>query len=256
MARTSRNYMKNSSFFHIMVQGINQEYIFNTSKDKNEYIKLIYSNNIGVQIIHYCIMDNHAHMLIQTEDVHNIGIWMRKTNTSYAIYYNKRKNRVGYVFRNRYKAQPIKNEKHLYLCINYIHDNPVKAGICKSKEEYPFSSYSRIYQANQKQVQNNIQQIVSQCMLQEEHCREEMQSKFELIEDEKENKQEKCRQIINHFLITKKLTLEELKKDENHLKEIVRILKYENGIAYRVMEKNLKISREKLRRLIVNEYKR
>ena len=248
MARTSRNHMKNSSFFHIMVQGINQEYIFNPSKDKNEYLKLIHSNNIGVQIIGYCIMDNHAHMLVQTEDVQNIGIWMRKTNTSYAIYYNKGKDRVGYVFRNRYKAQPIKNEKHLYLCINYIHDNPVKAGICKNKEEYPFSSYSTIYQANQ----TNIQQIVSNCMSHEEHSREGMQSKFELIEDEKENKQEKCREITNHFLVEKKLTIEQLKKEEKHLKEIVRILKYENSISYRVMEKNLKISREKFRRLIVN----
>ena len=251
MSRTSRNNMKNSSFFHIMVQGINKEYIFNTPRNKEEYLKLLYSNNKEIQIIAFCIMDNHAHILIETDGISYIEDWMKKVNTSYAIYYNKKYDRVGYVFRNRYKSQPIKNQKHLYLCVEYIHNNPVKAEICKTKEEYNFSSYSKIYQGNQINIQKKIEQLISQCGMQKENNKQETERKFELIEEEKENKEEICRKIIERFLEDKKLNIEELKKEEDYLKEIIRILNNENNISYRVMEKHLKMSREKLRKLNV-----
>ena len=72
-----------------------------------------------------------------------------------------------------------------------------------------------------------------------------------MIEEEKENKEEICRKIIERFLEDKKLNIEELKKEEDYLKEIIRILNNENNISYRVMEKHLKLSREKLRKLNV-----
>ena len=145
MARTPRKNMKDSSFFHIMVQGINKEYIFNTELNKNKYYDLLYKNNEGIDIISYCIMDNHAHILIHANNIQHIENWMKKVNISYARYYNYKNDRIGYVFRDRYKVQIIKNYKHLYLCALYIHNNPVKAGICKTMEEYEFSSFSTIY---------------------------------------------------------------------------------------------------------------
>lgn len=249
MARTSRNNMRNSSFFHIMVQGINKEYIFEMRNNKEKYLKLIYSNTKEIQIIAYCIMDNHVHILIQSENIQDIQNWMKKANTSYAIYYNRVNERVGYVFRERYKAQPIKNEKHLYLAIEYIHNNPVKAGICNRKEEYQFSSYTKIYQANLAGIQKRMEEIINLCSLQKENRKKGQAEKFLLVEHEKENKEEICQEIIDNFLSDKKLSREELKNEKQTLKEIVKILKCKNKISYRLMERNLKISRETLRRL-------
>ena len=249
MGRTSRNNMRNSSFFHIMVQGINKEYIFETKKNKEKYLKSIYNNTKDIQIIAYCIMDNHVHILIQSEKIQDIQDWMKRSNTSYAIYYNRVNDRVGYVFRERYKAQPIKNEKHLYLAIEYIHNNPVKAGICNRKEKYPFSSYTKIYQANLAQIQNRMEEILNLCSLQKENGNKEQTEKFLLLEDEKENKEEICQKIIQNFLSDKKLSIEELKNEKQILKEMVKILKCKNKISYRLMERKLKISRETLRRL-------
>ena len=56
---------------------------------------------------------------------------------------NKKRKRVGYVYRDRFKTQVINNEKHLYNCILYIHNNPVKANMCKKTSEYKFSSYKK-----------------------------------------------------------------------------------------------------------------
>lgn len=243
MSRTTRNNMKNSSFFHIMVQGINKERIFNTDKNKEKYLKLIYKNNEGVDIIAYCMMNNHAHILVKTENIEKMQNWMKKSNTGYAIYYNKSNDRVGYVFRDRYKSQVIKNEKHLYTCVDYIHENPVKAGICDKKEDYVFSSYIEKYNGNQNEVKTQIAKIFNDI---EENFKEE---RFEFIESEEENKEEICHNIIDKFLKEKGIYVEQLTNRENLLIELVRILKFQNNISYRVMEKPLGISREKLRLL-------
>lgn len=250
MGRTSRNNMKNSSFFHIMVQGINKEYIFETQKNKEEYLKLVYRNKEAVEIIAYCIMDNHSHILVQTKEIQNVQNWMKKINTSYAIYYNKQNNRVGYVFRERYKAQPIRNEKHLFLALEYIHNNPVKAGICK-KDEYEFSSYVKIYEKDQAKIQKRIGELLEQSI--EIAQTQEKEEEFNFLEDEKENKEQICQTVICDFLRNKKLDLEMLKKDENTLIEMIKILKYDNNLSYRLIARYLKMSRERLRRLVMNE---
>ena len=128
-----------------MVQGINKEYIFKKDRYINKYLQLlnekIYKEEI--KIVAYCIMNNHAHLLIKVDDIKNLSIYMQKVNTVYAKYYNyMEKNRVGYVFRDRFKSEPILNRRQLIQCIKYIHRNPVKANMVQNEEEYQYSSYS------------------------------------------------------------------------------------------------------------------
>ena len=87
-------------------------------------------------------MSNHTHFLFFCENFSNLSDFMHKINSSYSSYYNKSQSRVGYVFRDRFNVQPIIDIDHLYNCIRYIHNNPVKAGICSSMGDYPFSSYN------------------------------------------------------------------------------------------------------------------
>ena len=143
MPRLARKYIQ-SNFVHIVTEGIKKEFIFYQDKYKNEYILLLkkYINEMSnSKLISYCVMSNHAHILIYTENIEEVSILMRKINTAYAIYYNKNEDRVGYVFANRYYSQPIINEPHLFTCIQYIHQNPVKAGLVNSSNKYKFSSY-------------------------------------------------------------------------------------------------------------------
>lgn len=250
MARTPRKNMKDSSFFHIMVQGINKEYIFNTKINKEKYYNLLYKNNERIDIIAYCIMSNHAHILIHTNDIAYVENWMKKVNISYARYYNYKNDRIGYVFRDRYKVQIIKNYKHLYLCSLYIHNNPVEAGLCNTMEEYEFSSFSNIYNANQLKIYSKIDKL-----LQNENYEhtltniKETEDKFELVEDSPINKRDICNNIVNEFLENRNLRLEDLKTQKESLIELVKILREDNNISYRIMERYLKISREKLRNI-------
>lgn len=144
MSRIARKNL-NTSFFHVIVQGVNKEYIFEKYKYREKYFKLLEEEKekgkYSIDIIAYSIMYNHAHILIHTEKIVDLSKFMKKVNEEYAKYYNYMESRVGHVFRDRYLSEQITNQKYLMNCIAYIHNNPVKANIVKRCEDYKFSSY-------------------------------------------------------------------------------------------------------------------
>ena len=131
-------------FFHVMVQGINKKYIFEKNIDKEEYLSLLlqYKSNFKIVLLAYCVMDNHAHILIYTDEISEMSKYMRVVNSKFARDYNKSFNRVGYVFRDRFNSQYIDTKEYLLKCINYIHMNPVVAKIVENPQEYRYSSYN------------------------------------------------------------------------------------------------------------------
>ena len=221
MPRFPRNYLK-TSFFHVISQGINKNFIFDDSIDIKFYIKDMYEikDKYNVKIIAYCIMNNHVHMLLETAGVENLSKYMHCLNTRFGQYYNKKYKRVGYVFRDRYKAEGIYSEKQLYNCIKYIYDNPVKAEICKKPEEYEFSNYKKIDFIDDEE--------------------------YAFI-DVEEDKEIICEKLVKEFLNKKKMKMEEVRENKAELKKLIKILK-QHKIAFRIISKTININREKLRR--------
>lgn len=224
MPRKPRNYIE-TSFFHVMTQGINKSYIFNNDQDIKYYISAMYDikEKYNIKIIAYCIMNNHAHILIKTSSIQNLSKYMQCLNTKYAIYYNKKYNRVGYVFRDRYRSEGIFTERQLNNCINYIHNNPVKAKICKKAEEYPYSNYKFF----KLEIEENNEQY-----------------NFIDIEEEEYDK------VIKSYMNKNNLKIDNLLNDKLELRKMVNYLKNEAKISFRNMEKELGISRETLRKII------
>lgn len=222
MPRFPRSYIK-TSYFHVMTQGINKSYIFEKAEDIKYYIKMMYSltEEQHIKVIAYCVMNNHVHILIKAEEIKELSKYMQRLNTKYGKYYNKKYERVGYVFRDRYKAEGIYSEAQLYNCIKYIYDNPVKAGICNKAEEYPYSNYKKIDRI--------------------------LRGDYVFIEIDEDNEQ-LYKNIIKNFLIENNIELIDLAKDNKKLKELIIILKNYN-VSLRKIAEETNISREKVRRL-------
>lgn len=233
MARVSRNYIK-SSFFHIMVQGINKQYIYNNDNDKEEYLKIVkeMENKSDVKVISHCVMDNHVHLVAEIKEMKELSKFMHKVNTLYAMYYNKKYDRVGYVYRDRYKSQAIYSEKQLYTCINYVHNNPVKAAICKHPSEYKYSSYN--------DFEFDFKKVIDAYQKKEDNIK--------FLEDEEHTERE-IRELVEKYLINNNLQLEELKDNSKNIKELIEILKNNYDVSLRKIATYLKISREKVRRV-------
>lgn len=248
MPRIPRNYMI-ASFFHIMVQGINQEYIFDNEANMKKYIKLLEEKREEeIIILAYCIMNNHAHILVKIKDVKYLEKWMSKVNTTFARYYNKKNERVGHVFRNRYKSQQIKDAKYLYNCIQYIHNNPIKANICKNQEEYEYSSFKHIYKSKTKNVINVVKSVTNSGYLSNKELSDEPLMIF--LEDN-QSKEEVCTEVINIFKHKYNTDMKEIIKNKYILGQLVKTLKVDFEVSYRVIEKQIGIGRETLRKLLI-----
>jgi REP element-mobilizing transposase RayT len=128
MPRLARKSIE-TSYLHVMVQGIKKEFIFENKKYLMYYLQLI-KENIQTdlfELLAYCMMNNHAHFLFFVNDICAFEKYMHFVNQKFAQKYNLENERVGVVFRNRYKVEPIYDTAYVSNCIKYIHENPVKA---------------------------------------------------------------------------------------------------------------------------------
>lgn len=251
MPRQARKFIK-SAFLHIIVQGINREFIFKEDDLKDAY-KYILKKNLSqskVTVLAYCIMDNHAHLLLYSENINEITKLMQKTNTSYAKMYNKTKNRIGYVFRDRYYTQMILTEEQLCNCISYIHNNPIKAGIVNNKLEYKLSSYNEYLSNKEIITQKSIELVFGSSknymeQFKEIHKKEDVEDIMDIIDEIKESKK-----IIEIYEKECNKKLEEIIKDEKLFCELLLQLRHYSGLSLREMSKIFNIGKDKLNRII------
>ena len=147
MPRKSRDFYL-SDFVHVMVQGDEKKFIYQSDAQKEKYVYLMYKYALAndVEIIAYCVMGNHAHLLLYSKEIEKISQMMKQTNTTYGIYYNKTRETVGHVFRDRFRCENIFSKNYLVNCIKYIHQNPVKARMCLRCEDYKYSSFKDFQQ--------------------------------------------------------------------------------------------------------------
>lgn len=141
MARRARS-MSESGYMHVVVRGIGKQILFEDMQDYRHYLNRLerFCLETEVKVCAYCMMDNHVHLLVHGES-ESIILLMKKLGISYSEYYNKKYDRVGHLYQNRYRSEKIETEKHLLTVFRYILQNPEKASICKSSE-YIWSSYN------------------------------------------------------------------------------------------------------------------
>lgn len=135
-----------SGIYHIMLRGINRQDIFYDEEDYQRFREIM--NNVKgpgkCEIYGYCLMANHVHLLLQEKEA-AISTIMKRIGTSYAWWYNKKYDREGHVFQDRYKSETIEDEQYLLSVLRYIHSNPVKARLVPEPEQYKWSSCGRYY---------------------------------------------------------------------------------------------------------------
>ena len=240
MPRIARKDLE-TSFFHVMIQGVNREYIFDKMEYIEKYISLLnrYKDEFSITILAYCIMNNHAHIVIYTEDIAKMSKYMHKVNGLYAQYYNKKEERVGIVFRNRFESEPICNERYLIQCIKYVHMNPVNANIVQNPAQYQYSTYND-YISNTGVAKSQILMEIFGKNI------------SELFEEIKENRmfididiktEEVLENGIMEFENINGKKLEEIQQSRKDLKSLIRFLKVNYRIKYIDMMKRFELTR-------------
>jgi len=125
------------------MRGINRQRIFEDEEDYKKYLWELkrFQEICGYQLYAWCLMPNHIHILIR-EGNEPLEQVFRRIGASFIYWYNMKYERIGHLFQDRYKSEPVEDSAYLLTVVRYIHQNPVKAGICKKPADYRYSSYS------------------------------------------------------------------------------------------------------------------
>jgi len=131
------------AYYHVMNRGRGKERIFYDEKDHKRFLTILAESCeiFHVEVVAYCLMGNHYHLLIHTPDA-NLSQFMRQVNGVYTQVYNRRYKKDGTLFKGRYKAIVVQEEFYIIRVVRYIHKNPVKAGLVRKEEDYKYSSHA------------------------------------------------------------------------------------------------------------------
>lgn len=209
-----------SGIYHIIIRGINRKKIFRENKDYKKFIEILnkYKDICDYELYTYCLMENHVHLLLK-EGKEEIGDTMRRIGSSYVLWYNKKYDRVGYLFQDRYKSEPVEDDSYFLTVLRYILQNPVKGGIVNSAEDYRWSNYKDIIKDKNESYLDFV---------------------FQYFESAKGDKKTRFIEFINMEVDDKCLEVEERKRinDKEAIKIINRHCKIENPREIQKLESN------------------
>lgn len=142
MARQARK-KSQSGIYHIVMRGINRQFIFEDDYDKEKFIQCLkWAKGVcQFEIYGYCLMDNHIHLVIK-ENQEDIASIMKRIGVRYVSWYNRKYHRCGHLFQDRFRSEVVETDQYLMTVLRYIHQNPLKAGLVEDIEAYKWSSYS------------------------------------------------------------------------------------------------------------------
>lgn len=166
--------------YHAILRGVNKQQIFECSEDYEHFVHILQhlcgwqvdtrpsvSHNLQKReqlaskltmplpkelddqqesairhcfIYAWCLMGNHIHLLIQEND-EPIGDSMKRITSSYVYYYNHKYDRIGHLFQERFKSQPVESWDYFLTLLRYIHQNPMKPHLVADLKDYPWSSW-------------------------------------------------------------------------------------------------------------------
>ncbi len=144
------------AYQHITSRAYNGIDIFRDTKYKSYLLSVIIrgAELYRIDVIGYCIMDNHCHLIIK-EQSGRMGEFMRFVNGNFGAFYRKMEGGKGYVFQDRYHSKLIQDDPNMIMVVMYVLLNPVKANILKNPFKYEWSSIN-IYYSNNKSISSRF----------------------------------------------------------------------------------------------------
>ena len=126
---------------HVTQRGNYRQTVFKSDNDYNQYLQWLkhYSQKYELRIWAYCLMKNHVHFVCVPEKEYSLAKTFNMLHMRYAQNINRRRKRSGHLWQGRFYSS-ILDERHTYAAVRYVENNPVRAGLVKKAEEYPYSS--------------------------------------------------------------------------------------------------------------------
>jgi len=256
LARVPRQFSK-TGFYHVMMRGINREWIFEGVEAKEEMLNILEEKvaDSHVAIYAYCIMDNHIHLVLKAEP-DDLVTFMKKVNGSYALNYNWRKNREGPVFHGRYKSECVEDEQYFWGVLRYLHLNPVHAHMVKAAQEYKWSSLNDYLLGKSRLLDESAFQLKRENFSDNKsflkmHEEEDLNVYLDVEEDLVKIKGSVARRLIHKAIAGSKVpNVLELRQKEDVLQNLLRKLALEVKLTYKEIAELTNLSYSMVQRMV------
>jgi len=127
-------------YFHVTARGVNGSAIFLEDVDRLDFLDVLarVTAHVDLRVVARCLMDTHYHLIVESTTT-KLSAAMQRLNSAYALRFNRRHGRHGHVFGERYSSWVIGDESHFEAALRYVIDNPVKAGMCTARADWPWT---------------------------------------------------------------------------------------------------------------------
>lgn len=142
MPRTERR-KSASGIYHVMLRGINHQQLFEDEEDYLRFLSILRECKevSEYKLYAYCLMGNHVHLLLQ-EGKESLDLIFKRIGSRFVYWYNLKYQRVGHLFQDRYKSEPVETDAYFLTALRYVLQNPMKAGLEETPGTYGWSSYA------------------------------------------------------------------------------------------------------------------
>ncbi len=254
MTRQSRQ-LSETGLYHVMLRGNERKNIFQDDKYKQHFLDGVEAkgNEVDFAVHAYCVMNNHVHLVINSKS-HYLAAIMKSIAVRFAAFYNWKQGRVGHVFQDRFKSEPIADDSYLLAAVRYIHNNPVKASIAGNPADYRWSSYSEYLQPTGREwldtqfVLNifNDNRIMALKEFERFSSQEDNAAFIDITEDVKAVRTvEEGRSYLSEYLQDRyqEIDVEQINTNKQMQTEIIRHLRTDTGLSQRVIASLLGIKK-------------
>lgn len=250
MARKPRR-ISSMGIYHIILKGTNAQEIFEEDSDYRYFLKCLaqYREKYEYTIFAYCIMGNHIHLLMKVGK-EEMEVVFKSIEGKFVYWYNAKYGRHGSLFQDRYRSEPVENERYFLTALRYILWNPVKAGLASDIWRFAWSS-AKAYQ-NQSDGITDIQKAIliagSEAHLYQFLNRQADDSCLEIQPSRYRVTDEQGLSIMRAYTPCKNTTdFQKLGKEDRD--KYLRIL-YRQGLSQRQLERLCGVSRRIVRKAI------
>lgn len=138
-----------TDIYHVMLRGINRQNIFEDDEDYRRFLLILHDCKqiSGFKLYGYCLMPNHIHLLIHVQS-EPLELIVKRIGCRFVYWYNLKYERVGHLFQDRFRSEPVDDDAYFLTVLRYIIQNPMKAGMEQQPGSYPWNCYHDYLSAN------------------------------------------------------------------------------------------------------------
>ena len=152
MARANRHYLPGNHIWHITHRCHKREFLLKFARDRRNWLRWLFEakKRYGLCVLNYMVTSNHIHLLVEDKGEGMIPRSIQLIAGRTAQDYNRRKERKGAFWEDRYQATAVQADSHFVQCMLYIDMNMVRAGVVRRPSEWAFCGYNEIQRSPQR----------------------------------------------------------------------------------------------------------